>query len=232
MGRTSFVGRSRDVRSGKMSKPRLFGGEIGSIGMSRSIGDRRAARACVSTPDIRTVSVGSGALVRIIISSDGVWDVVSNEQAERIALGGAAAAHHQHANAAAAAGHSRATSTADSALRLVRRAHSERYQQSVAPDDITAIVVDVHGGPLALSAGARACCGTSRQLCSWLTLFLVTPPPSLSAQRLSLCASCPWLAPVSAGEEDDEPAAVCGCFGGGGAGRASGRRNRRISAPV
>lgn len=42
--RLSFVGRSRDARTGLVSKPRLFGGLICSIGMTRSIGEGESER--------------------------------------------------------------------------------------------------------------------------------------------------------------------------------------------
>lgn len=130
-----------------MSKPRLFGGEIGSIGMSRSIGDRKAARACVSTPDVRTVRIAKGELVRLVIASDGVWDVMEGERAMAAALYGGEQGD-------------RAVSSADSALRLCTAAHALRLRGRVPPDDITVAVVDVHGGPLALPAGALVmiCC--------------------------------------------------------------------------
>lgn len=44
-------------------------------------GDRYAARACVSTPDIRNLRVPAGTPVRVLICSDGVWDVLSDEAA-------------------------------------------------------------------------------------------------------------------------------------------------------
>lgn len=117
--RTSFVGRAVDAKTGSVSKPRLFGGVIGSIGMTRSIGaaaphrglpllpaascaapslsgcrlqqqrtgnerplccvpagDRKAARACISTPDIRDVALPAGQPARLIVATDGVWDSI------------------------------------------------------------------------------------------------------------------------------------------------------------
>ena len=52
--RMSFVGRLRDPRTGAMSQPRLFGGKVGaSTAMTRSIGDREAARSCIPDPEVR-----------------------------------------------------------------------------------------------------------------------------------------------------------------------------------
>lgn len=48
--RSSFVGRARDPKSGRVSRPRLFGGALGSVGMSRSIGAAAAAFLLPSAP--------------------------------------------------------------------------------------------------------------------------------------------------------------------------------------
>lgn len=55
-------------------------------------GDRNAARACISTPEIRTLTLPAGQPARLIIASDGVWDTISSEAAESISSGAAAGA--------------------------------------------------------------------------------------------------------------------------------------------
>ena len=71
-----------------MSNPRLFGGRLGaSTAMTRSIGDRNAARCCIAEPEIVTTLVPADEPARVIIASDGLWDAVSNSEAELASRG-------------------------------------------------------------------------------------------------------------------------------------------------
>lgn len=84
--RISFVGRILDPGSGTYSSLRLFGGRHGySTAITRSIGDRDAARCCTAEPEITTVVVEPQQTARVIASSDGVWDVHSNWEAFAVA---------------------------------------------------------------------------------------------------------------------------------------------------
>ena len=142
-GRRSFVGRLRDASTGNMSNPRLFGGSVGaSTAMTRSIGDRGAARCCIAEPEFLTRRVAPGQAARIIIASDGVWDVYANDEAETIAKG----TRMDGARTSAAC-----------AQLLARRAQEDRSFDGLSPDDITVVVLDVHGGGLAGGAEGGCC---------------------------------------------------------------------------
>ena len=54
---------------------RIFSSSGMSHGVSRSIGDLGAARGCVATPEISTHRILAGGSARIVVCSDGVWDV-------------------------------------------------------------------------------------------------------------------------------------------------------------
>ena len=60
---------------------RVFSSSGDSHGVSRSIGDRGAARACVSAPEINNVRIPSGKGARIVVASDGVWDCFASAAA-------------------------------------------------------------------------------------------------------------------------------------------------------
>lgn len=83
--RRSFVARLYDPATGEQSNLRLFGGSVGaSTAMTRSIGDRGAARCCTAEPEVATVMVGPGLRARLLVASDGLWDVLTVEQAEQL----------------------------------------------------------------------------------------------------------------------------------------------------
>lgn len=87
--RISFVGRLRDPNTGALSNLRLFGGKLGaSTAMTRSIGDREAARCCISEPEVVTMVVEASQKARVVICSDGVWDVYDNAEALSVSKGG------------------------------------------------------------------------------------------------------------------------------------------------
>ena len=77
----SFVGCYVDAAGKSLSRERVFSSSGDSHGVSRSIGDRGAARACVSTPEINNVRIPSGKGARIVVASDGVWDCFASAAA-------------------------------------------------------------------------------------------------------------------------------------------------------
>ena len=79
---------------------------------------------------------------RIIVASDGLWDVYANEEAEQLSRGSRLDAPRN---------------SADAAAHLVTHALDDRAFDGLAPDDITALVVDIHGGGLPAS-GEGGCC--------------------------------------------------------------------------
>jgi serine/threonine protein phosphatase PrpC len=82
---------------------------------------------------------------RLIIASDGLWDVYANEEAEQLSRGTRMDAPR---------------SSADCATLLASRALEDRSFDGLSPDDITALVVDIHGGGLAAAGGPQGACCT------------------------------------------------------------------------
>jgi hypothetical protein len=143
--RRSFVARLRDPETGAMSNLRLFGGNVGaSTAMTRSIGDAGAARCCIAEPEFCTVLVAPAQRARLIIASDGLWDVYANEEAENLSRGSRMDAPRSSAACAAL---------------LAARALEDRSFDGLAADDITTVVMDIRGGGLAGAGGpSGACC--------------------------------------------------------------------------
>ena len=143
--RRSFVARLRDPETGALSNLRLFGGNVGaSTAMTRSIGDAGAARCCIAEPEFCTLLVAPTQRARLIIASDGMWDVYANEEAEQLSRGTRMDAPK---------------TTAECATLLVTRALEDRTFDGLSADDITAVVVDIRGGGLASAGGpSGACC--------------------------------------------------------------------------
>jgi hypothetical protein len=170
--RRSFVARLRDPETGALSNLRLFGGNVGaSTAMTRSIGDAGAARCCIAEPEFCTqlvaptqardalcapcLFVSADMLLplspflcaqraRLIIASDGLWDVYANEEAEQLSRGTRLDAPR---------------TSAECATLLASRALEDRAFDGLAADDITALVVDIRGGGLAAAGGpSGACC--------------------------------------------------------------------------
>ena len=165
--RMSFIGRLRDKKTGRMSQPRLFGGKPGaSTAMTRSIGDRDAARCCISDPEITTTVVEAGDCGRIIIASDGMWDVMSIEQAETISKGfGFSGTRNPQEAAALLAQQARVAELRAAAAAFpgggvhcvfCLQAADERQEQGMPQDDITVFVIDVRGGPRGVGGGGAA----------------------------------------------------------------------------
>jgi serine/threonine protein phosphatase PrpC len=77
---TSFIGVFQLCVDGPKSPLQLFSGTgSGCTAMTRSIGDKDKARCLIAAPDIEEVIVKPGEHVRVILASDGVWDVMNNE---------------------------------------------------------------------------------------------------------------------------------------------------------
>ena len=123
LARMSFVGYYKNEQGKALSKPRVFSSSGESHGVSRSIGDRGSARACVATPEIRTVVVPFGSGARIMACSDGVWDCFTSEKAARRV--------------------SRFVSPQGAAKRVCVYARERAEYRGMYADDITAVVVDV-----------------------------------------------------------------------------------------
>jgi len=96
-----------------------------TISMSRSIGDWDASRAIIPQPDFCRFEVAPGAWVRAVIASDGVWDLVSHEEAALLARN--------------------ARSVDDAAGSIVAVAHDRGLVRlGKLKDDTTCLVVDLN----------------------------------------------------------------------------------------
>ena len=134
--RMSFVGFYKNEKGQALSKPRIFSSSGMSHGVSRSIGDLGAARGCVATPEISTHRILAGGSARIVVCSDGVWDVFDSLKAMKAIS---------------------SCRTVDAAARkLCTAARHKREFSGIALDDISTIVVDV--GEYAPSAGDVPAC--------------------------------------------------------------------------
>jgi serine/threonine protein phosphatase PrpC len=123
LARMSFVGYYKDEQGKALSKPRIYSSSGESHGVSRSIGDRGSARACVATPEIRTVVVPFGSGARFMACSDGVWDAFSSDKATRRV--------------------SRFVTPQGAAKRMCVYARERMEYRGMHADDITAVVVDI-----------------------------------------------------------------------------------------
>lgn len=95
-----------------------------STNMTRSIGDRYGPRSCIALPDISAVTVLKDEYVRLVMASDGVWDVIKNTEVRDMVFDD--------------------ESPEECAIKLVNRAHHERVVRGMRVDDITAIVIDIN----------------------------------------------------------------------------------------
>lgn len=134
--RMSFVGFYKNEKGQALSKPRIFSSSGMSHGVSRSIGDLGAARGCVATPEISTHRILAGGSARIVVCSDGVWDVFDSLRAMKTIRS------------------SRAVD--DAARKLCTVAREKREFSGISLDDISTIVVDV--GEYTPGAGDAPAC--------------------------------------------------------------------------
>jgi serine/threonine protein phosphatase PrpC len=111
--------------------------------MTRSIGDRHAARTCICTPEITKLAVLPGEYVRFILASDGLWDVMSSDRAV-----------HAVRNM---------TDTTRAADYLVKKALKIRNHEGMRVDDITCVVIDInpHFNPVIASSCSNGNCSIS-----------------------------------------------------------------------
>ena len=134
--RMSFVGFYKNEKGQALSKPRIFSSSGMSHGVSRSIGDLGAARGCVATPEISTHRILAGGSARVVVCSDGVWDVFDSLKAMKTI---------------------RSCRTVDNAARkLCTVAREKREFSGISLDDISTIVVDV--GEYAPGSGDAPAC--------------------------------------------------------------------------
>lgn len=119
----SFIGR-RATRGGQEGPPALFSRHNISITMTRSLGDRSAARCCVCTPEVSVINVARGEFVRLVLASDGLWDVIKTHQV--------------------IAPIRKIVDTQEAAKELASYARHLRENARIRIDDITCLVIDIN----------------------------------------------------------------------------------------
>lgn len=120
--------------------------------VTRSIGDWDGSRALVPAPELHRFTVGTAAWVRVVIASDGLWDLVTSKEAAHTL--------RTHATPQAAA------------ARLVRMARDRSLNRfGLLKDDTTVLVVELNPSfqPMPKRSGDGlfvGCCGGSRPVAS------------------------------------------------------------------
>jgi len=138
---SNSVGRFRDERTGELVGPlRVFAPNGMSTVVTRSIGDRDIASAVISDPECFHEIIPEDETLTAVICSDGVWDVMSNEDVAQIVNGieGAQAM----------------------AKKISFRAAALRRTRGMRMDDITATCVIIHPQVPRFRTMTTACCST------------------------------------------------------------------------
>lgn len=92
--------------------------------VTRSIGDWDAARSCIPEPELHRFTLARGTHSRLLLASDGLWDLLTPAHACRLVRGA-----------------STAQSAADLLLAVAERLSNQRFGR--LKDDTTVLVVDV-----------------------------------------------------------------------------------------
>jgi len=95
-----------------------------SLQVTRSIGDAYAARSVIPNPDISTFSVGAGRFARIVMGSDGMFDVMGSVDIAKFI--------------------SKTSDPQKAAQKLAQHCKQKRLYSGMATDDITVMVVDIN----------------------------------------------------------------------------------------
>ena len=79
--RTSFLARIEHEETGGLSAPRIVARTGVSCAFTRSIGDSGVSRCVICTPEFRDFTIACGEPARIVLASDGCWDVFTSDEA-------------------------------------------------------------------------------------------------------------------------------------------------------
>jgi serine/threonine protein phosphatase PrpC len=121
---SSFIDFRRSEDGLTVGPKALFGRYGLSIMMSRSIGDRHIARSCVYNPEIMSVDIAPDEYCRLILASDGLWDVVDIGKAFSMAFSVA--------------------DPIEASLKCAIKARQRRQAINMRLDDITCIIIDIN----------------------------------------------------------------------------------------
>jgi len=118
----TFVGKLVNPRTGQKSQHRIFAGTL-SVQVTRSIGDYGCAHTVVPEPEFERLSIPPGERARVVVASDGCWDVFDGARVHRL-------------------GNQLSCSAA--AKRIAVNAKERRIHTGHHVDDITVLVVDIN----------------------------------------------------------------------------------------
>mmetsp|Transcript_20739 Transcript_20739/g.36254 ORF Transcript_20739/g.36254 Transcript_20739/m.36254 type:complete len:468 (-) Transcript_20739:285-1688(-) len=120
----SYIGR-RQLNGTPVGPEVIFSHSGGvSLQVTRSIGDTYAARSVIADPDIVSFTIPKGEYARFVLASDGIFEVLGTQEVARFV--------------------SKISSPSKAAAKLAAHAKQKRLYGGMAPDDITAIVVDIN----------------------------------------------------------------------------------------
>ena len=122
--RTTLVQPRKNAAGEKVGPVALTSRQGVSIMMTRSIGDRNAARTCVCVPDFYKIIIPKGEYARVLLGSDGMWDVMPNTMAASYSL--------------------KQKELQQASQFVVYRARELREEAPMRIDDITCIVIDIN----------------------------------------------------------------------------------------
>lgn len=141
---SSFIAKRRV--DGAAAGPKCIFAHSGGVSLqiSRSIGDCYGPRSVISEPEIITLRASAEQSARFIIASDGVWDVMSTDDAAKCVE-----AYSDPVKAAA---------------KLCTVSKSKRLYGGRSSDDITAVVIDINRKSRPVSRGGSLSRDMSKRL--------------------------------------------------------------------
>lgn len=140
--RKSFINRRTSDKNPKIIGPvAVFSRYDVSLTMTRSIGDKYGPRCCIAQPDISAITIKPNEYARIVLASDGLWDVMSTTQVQEVI--------------------SKIKEPQEAAHTLADLAYQLRIRYRIRKDDITVIVVDIHPSFVISPVKSGNCLGKS-----------------------------------------------------------------------
>jgi serine/threonine protein phosphatase PrpC len=138
----SFIGNRMSAEGTEVGPEALFGRFNVSLTMTRSIGDKFAARSCLALPDVTLAVLDLSMHVRLVLGSDGLWDVLSDKWIAGMVF--------------------REATAASAAKRIAEVAAETRRKYVEHIDDVTVLVVDLcatqSGSAPRFGGGLGGCC--------------------------------------------------------------------------
>jgi serine/threonine protein phosphatase PrpC len=122
--RTHSCIKRRTSVMGEEGQEALFGQFNFNINMTRSIGDKYGPRSCIPYPDVSLLTIQKNERTRIILATDGVWDILGNDDIATYIM-----KYQDPQNMADC---------------IARHAQEQRRVKQMRRDDITVIVVDIN----------------------------------------------------------------------------------------